>query len=684
MPSDSNKLDDSRSEHSPFDRLDSWKGIAAYLKCSERTVRRWEHEGLPVHRHPHKKKAVVYGYKVEIDAWWRNGHERLAEIQAASARTGSWLQRPGALGLAAGVLALGVLVAWRLTLWMSDSGKAISSSTWVQITNFSDSVSQPALSPDGHMLTFVRGSDTFAAPGQVYVKMLPDGEPVQLTRDNSQKMSPVFSPDGTEIAYTSISNERQWDTWLVPVISGQPQLWLPNASGLVWSKKGKILFSAIKGDNIHMGIVTSEESRTPEGDVYLPAGERGMAHRSYPSPDGKWVLVVEMDRAIWLPCRLVPMGGNSPGREVGPPAGGCTSAAWSPDGKWMYLNSSSGGAFHIWRQHFPDGQPEQITSGPTEEEGIAMEPDGRSFITAVGLRKSAVWMHDTSGERQVSVEGYSYDPKFTPDGKKLCYRVLKGALPLADPSELRMIDLGSSRDEPLLPGFAVSGGAGVAFDISSDGRQVVVSALDLAGKPRLWLAPLDRQSPPRQIPNVEGQMPKFGPHGEIFFRAFEGNSTFIFRVGEDGAGLHKVIEQPIARFDGISRDGKWLLVKLPGSAGSTLSAFPLRGGPPIAVFAPGELYKDTNVSWSKDARLLFIPLSTAMLFSSGRTYILPSAAGRTLPQIPLGGFHSEAEIARLPGARVIGGFDTAFASNPDVYAFARETVQRNLYRIPLP
>ena len=67
-----------------------------------------------------------------------------------------------------------------------------------------------------------------------------------------------------------------------------------------------------------------------------------------------------------------------PGQQVGPPRQ-CTFAAWSPDGEWMYFSSDAGGIFHIWRQRFPDGQPEQITSGPTEEEGIAMAPDGRSF-----------------------------------------------------------------------------------------------------------------------------------------------------------------------------------------------------------------------------------------------------------------------------------------------------------------
>ena len=149
-----------------------------------------------------------------------------------------------------------------------------------------------------------------------------------------------------------------------------------------------------------MGIVTAEENRIGERDVYLPADGPGMAHRSYPSPDGKWVLLVEMDHDHrWVPCRLVPMDGTSLGRQVGPPESACTFGAWSPDGRWMYFSSAAGGQYHIWRQHFPDGQPEQVTSGPTQEEGIAMAPDGRSFVTAVALQNSSVWVHDGRGER---------------------------------------------------------------------------------------------------------------------------------------------------------------------------------------------------------------------------------------------------------------------------------------------
>jgi TolB-like protein/tetratricopeptide (TPR) repeat protein len=87
----------------PAGRLDSWKAIAAYLKRDERTVRRWEKEGLPIHRHLHAKKASVYAYPSEIDSWWDAGPARLAvEAVAPSRRRLAWLLAICSMLLAAG------------------------------------------------------------------------------------------------------------------------------------------------------------------------------------------------------------------------------------------------------------------------------------------------------------------------------------------------------------------------------------------------------------------------------------------------------------------------------------------------------------------------------------------------------------------------------------------------------
>ena len=410
-----------------------------------------------------------------------------------------------------------------------------------------------------------------------------------------------------------------------------------------------------------------------------------MAHRSYPSPDGKSSLVVEMERGAWIPCRLVPFDATSQGRQVGPAGGRCTFAGWSPDGKWMYFSASSAaGTFHAWRQRYPDGQPEQITSGPSEEEGFAMFPDGRSFITAVALRQSVVWVHDAGGDRQISLEGYSYDPKLTADGKQACYRILKGALTTYDSGELQVVELETGHHEPLLAGLAISGQVGLGYDISRDGRQVVAAANDHDGKPRLWLRALDRQSPARQIPDVEGDSPLFGQGAEVFFRKIVGGSAYPYAVLDNGTGLRRLSEQSISLPLGVSQDGQWLVVNVRpvGGRPSEIMALPVRGGTPVSIIATAETY---HLTWSPDGRLLFISVPTGSTASrvAGRTYVIPLPPGQMLPAIPAGGFHGEEELAALPGVRVIDAFDATPGPMPDVYAFSRATVQRNLYRIPI-
>jgi eukaryotic-like serine/threonine-protein kinase len=360
---------------------------------------------------------------------------------------------------------------------------------------------------------------------------------------------------------------------------------------------------------------------------------------------------------------------------VGPPGVGCTFGAWSPDGKWMYLTSKAGGLYHIWRQRFPDGRPQQFTSGLTEEEGIAMAPDGRSFVTAVALQSAAIWVHDARGERQISLlEGNAAYPKFTPDGKKLCYRIVK-AVPRfgtnRDPGEVWVADLESGRSEPLAPGFPV-----LDYDISPDGRQVVLEAPDAAGKPRLWLAPFDRRSPPRPIPNAEGRMAIFGPTGEIFFRHLEGPSSFVYRVQPDGTGLRKALKQPILAASGVSPDGRWIeaWAPLPGEGPSAVQVFPLDGGSPVVIGS------NTFLQWSRTGDSLWI---SGGAVAYGRTYIIPLSRGKILPPIPPGGFRSEQQIASLSGAHRIE-FRGAPGRTRDVYAFEPRTVQRNLYRIPIP
>ncbi len=58
-------------DQEPSKRLDSWKHIANYFRRDVRTVQRWERqEGLPVHRHSHRKSSSVYALRGELNTWW--------------------------------------------------------------------------------------------------------------------------------------------------------------------------------------------------------------------------------------------------------------------------------------------------------------------------------------------------------------------------------------------------------------------------------------------------------------------------------------------------------------------------------------------------------------------------------------------------------------------------------------
>jgi len=94
------------------ERLDSWKEIAAYLKRDGSTVRRWEKEGLPVHRLAHKKKATICAYTSEIDDWWKAGRARLEAAELAAAGR----HRSRVWWAAAGLVVLGVAVGLGLNM----------------------------------------------------------------------------------------------------------------------------------------------------------------------------------------------------------------------------------------------------------------------------------------------------------------------------------------------------------------------------------------------------------------------------------------------------------------------------------------------------------------------------------------------------------------------------------------
>jgi eukaryotic-like serine/threonine-protein kinase len=584
-------------------------------------------------------------------------------------------------GLAAAAVAVIVIVAAAVgfAVW-SRQASSTARLEYTPLTNFTDSAVSPTLSPDGRMLAFIRGASTFQGPGDVYVKLLPDGEPVRLTQDGAKKVGPVnFSPDGSRVAYTLLQNGE--NTWSVPVLGGEPASMLANADGLSWIDTGAqashVMYSAHTGEGIHMGIFTATASRAEQRTVYLPADVSGMAHRSFRSPDGKSVLVVEMNASGWLPCRMLPFDGSSAGRRVGPAPAQCTDAAWSPDGKWMYFAANTGGGYHIWRQRFPNGTPEQVTSGATEEQGISFAPDGKSFVTSVGETQTTLWVHDPDRERQITFEGYSYLPSFSADLKRLYYLQRSKANSRFVSGELWVTELETGKRQRLLPDFLME-----HYDVSPDGRQVIFITADDSGRAPLWIGAIDGSSSPRRLSDQNCIRALFAPDGDIFFVGGQAREMFLQSIKADGTGLHQVIPERAVFLYAISPDRKWVAAWI----GADVNIYSSAGGPAIRLCtgcasggAEDRGVTPPLISWSGDGKVLY-------LFSgrSFHTYSIPLRHEQTLPPLPVAGLNLSSVEKSFSDARMVAHERAFMSSSPLVYAYPIVTTHRNIYRIPVP
>jgi eukaryotic-like serine/threonine-protein kinase len=393
-----------------------------------------------------------------------------------------------------------------------------------------------------------------------------------------------------------------------------------------------------------------------------------------------------MDGTGWLPCRVIPFDGSSTGRRAGPNKGQCTTAAWSPDGHWMYFSSNASGSNHIWRQQFPDGAPEQITSGPTEEEGTAPTPDGKYLITSVGIEHASIWIHDSTGDHQLTSEGFAMLPTLSLANSKLFYLVTTESGRAYISAELWSVDMHTGQKERALPGYLIS-----HYRISPDGKRVLFTSVGNLTGDGIWIADLDRRGTPRQLTRGSEFRAFFGAPGEILYLS-EGKERHLFRMKEDGSNQEMVMPDPITYLIGVSSDGQWAAVTMsqtPGTAGSIVKLFSTRRGEPFLACegcVPGfgsARRQSPMFDWTPDGKYLFVSLQYFGLHSKS-TVVLPYRSGQPLDKFWPKNVKSEKDFAALAGVKVIPEPNVFPGIELPKYMFWKVTTQSNLYRVPLP
>jgi Tol biopolymer transport system component len=211
---------------------------------------------------------------------------------------------------------------------------------------------QPAWSPDGREIVFVRGpsvaSSVSAATalrfGSLFVMRADGSEPRRLTR-GSPDAAPAWSPDGREIAFVRGRDLNRpsgdMDLFVVDVAGGEPRRLTDTAAAFdtapAWSPDGSRIAFARGAEQApydgKAGIFVVNREGTGER---LVLEHRLYSYTSYSvswSPDGQTLAFETSPNRLCNAVALVPVDGGPVRRLTSckRPAQGALAPAWQPD-----------------------------------------------------------------------------------------------------------------------------------------------------------------------------------------------------------------------------------------------------------------------------------------------------------------------------------------------------------------
>jgi hypothetical protein len=223
------------------------------------------------------------------------------------------------------------------------------------------------------------------------------------------------------------------------------------------------------------------------------------------------------------------------------------------------------------------------------------------------------------------------------------------------------------------------------YAAAPDGKRIVCSALDSGGSSHLWMAYADRGSPPEQVrlpPSKSEDSPLYARNGDIFFRGSDGAASYLYRIRQAANSPEKVTAKPIVEPQAVSPDSQWVVVQVPLPDQGTsrgVMAYPTEGGVPVHLCRIL-----CFVSWSFDAKTMYVHLlGTSTSNETGKTFAIPLEQGGLFPALPPSGIQSETDLASLHGVKALEGMISPGPNNTQ-YAFTKQSVHRNLFRVPVP
>jgi Tol biopolymer transport system component len=490
----------------------------------------------------------------------------------------------GALALVAAIVV--AVIAWRVPQTASDDPARL-----LPLVSYQGSEGPPALSPRGDLVAFAwAGGDEGAT--DIHVKAVGSEALRRLTVSPESELDPAWSPDGHSIAFVregpSIRNHH--GVFIISHLGGAERRVSPSGTNVAWASDSKsVLIRDREGNAGPFGIYqvfldTLERRRLTQAPV--GAGD----WRFDVSPDGKTLAFIRYERPGIADLYAVPMAGAEP-RRLSNWSATLDGLSWSPDGREIIYSVWEPPASRLWRipaditrpargspiADIPRGAERPSISKPRPGEParlafqtITRDADIHIMDLEADLKNGTIVSRPFSNSTRVEATA-----RFSPDGDRIAFVSHRSGGPemwIAGRDGSGLQQIASLGADQLVVGGWSPDGTRIAFDAAIGGNSDVYVVAADGARPRRLTAE----------PSVDGIASWSGDGRWIYFASTRaGVIPDIWRISPDGGPASRITRN--GGFDPKeSPDGRYVFFcdRPPGAEGpARLMRVPVAGGP---------------------------------------------------------------------------------------------------------
>jgi serine/threonine protein kinase/Tol biopolymer transport system component len=268
-----------------------------------------------------------------------------------------------------GIAAVAGYVVGRIAQPGAASGSSLPRFDIKQVTFDVDQLLTPALSPDGTLVAFVKQNP--AGDPDIYVQRVGGENPIDLTKDSRQaEYQPAFSQDGRQIAFRS---DRGAGGIFVMGSTGENvrrltdegfnPAWSPDGTEIAYSTSS--IFDPTTRNEVatiwRVNVDTGAKVKVADADAVQPAW----------SPDGKFIVFWGLEGTTGRRCLYtVPSAGGARTKIVDDDSMNW-NPIWSKDG-YVYFLSDQEPPMNLWR--LPINPSTGAAAGPAERLTASTQP----------------------------------------------------------------------------------------------------------------------------------------------------------------------------------------------------------------------------------------------------------------------------------------------------------------------